>query len=153
MYTYTCAHTNTHWQCPSLVTSHRTVNSNQAVSRTAISRDKGQGEEWGGVEGEMEGRDAGMEQAGRGATKGSGSTQGRRPRAADVSVCACVCAQHWGGGKWECEREAGRVGPAAPLGSSWGGERTEQSRAPSPHTTRGPDRQTGWQKQPLTRRT
>lgn len=51
-----------------------------------------------------------------GVTKGSGSTQGRGPRAADVSVCVCV--QHSGGGKWECEREAGRVGPAAPLGCS-----------------------------------
>lgn len=69
-----------------------------------------------------------------GGTKGSGSTQGRRPRAADVSVHACVF-------NIECEREAGRVGLAAPLGSSRGGERTEQSRAPSPHITRGLDRQ------------
>lgn len=90
--------------------SHSAENSNQAISRTAISRDKGQGEEQGGVEGKMERREAGRE------TKGSGSTQGRRPRAADVSVC--MCAQHWVGGKWVYEREAGRVGPVAPRGNS-----------------------------------
>ena len=39
----------------------------------------------------MERREAGMERAAEGGTKGSGSTQGRRPRAADVSVCVCVC--------------------------------------------------------------
>lgn len=37
----------------------------------------------------MEKREAGRGQGGR-ETKASGSTQGRRPRAADVSVCACV---------------------------------------------------------------
>lgn len=98
------------------MTSHSAVNSNQAVSRTAISRDKGQGEECGGVEGEMEKREVGMKRGGGGqrvlvAPKGEGPEQ-------LTSVCARVCVQHWGGGKWECEREAGRVGPAAPHGSS-----------------------------------
>lgn len=63
----------------------------------------------------MERREAGMEQAG-GETKGSSGTQGRRPRAADVS--SHVCVQHRARGKWECESKAGRVGLAAPLGSS-----------------------------------
>lgn len=62
----------------------------------------------------MERREAGMEQAG-GETKGSSGTQGRRPRAADVSSCVCSAL---GWGKWEYESKAGRVGLAAPLGSS-----------------------------------
>lgn len=52
---HTQTHTNTWthtWQWPSPATSLSEVNSNQAVSRTAISRDKGQRKTWGGVEGE-----------------------------------------------------------------------------------------------------
>lgn len=40
--------------------------------------------------GRRDGEEGGREGTGGRETKGSGSTQGRRPRAADVSVCACV---------------------------------------------------------------
>lgn len=67
------------------------------------------------MEGEMERREAGGGRGGKQrvlvAPRGEGPEQ-------LTSVCVRVCVQHWGGGKWECEREAGRVGPAAPLGSS-----------------------------------
>lgn len=49
----------------------------------------------------------------------------------------CMCAPHWVGGKWECEREAGRVGPAASRGSSQGGDRAG---LPAPNITMDPDR-------------
>lgn len=70
-----------------------------------------------------------------GGTKGSSGTQGRRPRAADVSVCVrprvlvCVC---WG--KWECESEAGRVSPVAPPREIW--RRGDLSSQPPTHTRR-----------------
>lgn len=62
-----------------------------------------------------------------------------------TSVCVRVCVRHWGGGKWECEREAGRVGPACPPRELLrrGENRAEQSRAPSPPHYQGPDRQAG----------
>lgn len=55
----------------------------------------------------MERREAGGKQRVLVAPKGEGPEQ-------LTSVCVCVCVQHWTEGKWECEREAGRVGPASP---------------------------------------
>ena len=63
--------------------------------------------------------EAGMERGGGGEQRVLVAPRGEGPeQLTSVCVCACVCVcvcvRHWGGGKWECEREAGRVGPACP---------------------------------------
>jgi len=81
-------------------------------------------------------------------TKDSGSTQGRRPGAADVSVCVCVCVCVLG--------EEGSVGERLAelvLLPPWellrrGENRAEHGSQP-PHN-QGPIMK-AWQKQPLTR--